>query len=412
MYKDQVQAAKILSELCSGRKIDTLFDRFLKEENNKNLIKDIVYGSVRDFYLNEYILKKFVKKDIKDQLIKYLLMNSIYQINNQSKTEFTVVNEAVKAAKKINDNFYNLVNAVLRNYLREKNKFVTPDEMNIRYSYPQWWVSNIMKEYPNDYEAILAIGNTRATTVIRINQRQISFNDYIDLLKQENIDYELILGGQFIQINNVKDITMLPGYDRGHFYVQDPAAQLVCNFLDIQNGMNILDLCSAPGGKATHILERFDVDLDCYDISKERINLIKSNMKRLQLKANVIDKIDINKRYDRILIDAPCSGSGVVRRNIDIKLMRKQKDIEKFSNQQLQLLEEGWKILKSGGKLLYVTCSIFKHENENVVMKFLSKNKDAASQDLKIPNGFKYQNTQLIPNQFHDGLYFKIFSKN
>jgi len=412
MYKDQVQAAKILSELCSGRKIDTLFDRFLKEENNKNLIKDIVYGSVRDFYLNEYILKKFVKKDIKDQLIKYLLMNSIYQINNQSKTEFTVVNEAVKAAKKINDNFYNLVNAVLRNYLREKNKFVTPDEMNIRYSYPQWWVSNIMKEYPNDYEAILAIGNTRATTVIRINQRQISFNDYIDLLKQENIDYELILGGQFIQINNVKDITMLPGYDRGHFYVQDPAAQLVCNFLDIQNGMNILDLCSAPGGKATHILERFDVDLDCYDISKERINLIKSNMKRLQLKANVIDKIDINKRYDRILIDAPCSGSGVVRRNIDIKLMRKQQDIEKFSNQQLQLLEEGWKILKSGGKLLYVTCSIFKHENENVAMKFLSKNKDAASQDLKIPNGFKYQNTQLIPNQFHDGLYFKIFSKN
>jgi 16S rRNA (cytosine967-C5)-methyltransferase len=412
MYKDQVQAAKILSELCSGRKIDTLFDRFLKEENNKNLIKDIVYGSVRDFYLNEYILKKFVKKDIKDQLIKYLLMNSIYQINNQSKTEFTVVNEAVKAAKKINDNFYNLVNAVLRNYLREKNKFVTPDEMNIRYSYPQWWVSNIMKEYPNDYEAILAIGNTRATTVIRINQRQISFNDYIDLLKQENIDYELILGGQFIQINNVKDITMLPGYERGHFYVQDPAAQLVCNFLDIQNGMNILDLCSAPGGKATHILERFDVDLDCYDISKERINLIKSNMKRLQLKANVIDKIDINKRYDRILIDAPCSGSGVVRRNIDIKLMRKQQDIEKFSNQQLQLLEEGWKILKSGGKLLYVTCSIFKHENENVVMKFLSKNKDAASQDLKIPNGFKYQNTQLIPNQFHDGLYFKIFSKN
>ena len=412
MYKDQVQAAKILSELCSGRKIDTLFDRFLKEENNKNLIKDIVYGSVRDFYLNEYILKKFVKKDIKDQLIKYLLMNSIYQINNQSKTEFTVVNEAVKAAKKINDNFYNLVNAVLRSYLREKNKFVTPNEMDIRYSYPQWWVSNIMKEYPNDYEAILAIGNTRATTVIRINQRQISFNDYIDLLKQENVDYELILGGQFIQINNVKDITMLPGYDRGHFYVQDPAAQLVCNFLDIQNGMNILDLCSAPGGKATHILERFDVDLDCYDISKERINLIKSNMKRLQLKANVIDKIDINKRYDRILIDAPCSGSGVVRRNIDIKLMRKQKDIEKFSNQQLQLLEEGWKILKSGGRLLYVTCSIFKHENENVVMKFLSKNKDAASQDLKIPNGFKYQNTQLIPNQFHDGLYFKIFSKN
>lgn len=412
MYKDLVQAAKILSELCSGRKIDSVFDQFLKEENNKNLIKDIVYGSVRDFYLYDYILKKFVKKDIKDHLIKYLLINTIYQINHQSKTEYTVVNEAVKAAKKINNNFYNLVNAVLRNFLREKDKFVTPNEMDIRYSYPQWWVNDLMEEYSNDYEDILAIGNTRATTVIRINQRQISFNDYIDHLEELNIDYQLILGDQFIQINNTKDITMLPGYERGHFYVQDPGAQLALNFLDIQNGMNILDLCSAPGGKATHILERFDVDLDCYDISKERINLIKENMKRLQLKANIIDMIDTNKRYDRILIDAPCSGSGVVRRNIDIKLMRKQKDIAKFSNQQIQLLDEGWKILKSGGKLLYVTCSIFKYENENVVMKFLSKNKDAVSQDLKIPSGFKYRNTQLIPNQFHDGLYFKIFSKN
>ena len=412
MYKDQVQAAKILSELCSGRKIDTLFDQFIKEEKNKNFIKDIVYGSVRDFYLNDYILKKFVKKDIKDNLIKYLLMNTIYQINHQSKTEFTVVNEAVKAAKKINNNFYNLVNAVLRNFLREKDKFVTPDELDIRYSYPQWWVKYLGKEYPNGYEAILAIGNTRATTVIRINNRKISFNDYINLLEQANIDYELILGDQFIQINNLKDITMLPGYERGHFYVQDPAAQLALNFLDIKNGMNILDLCSAPGGKATHILEKFDVDLDCYDISKERNRLIKSNMTRLQLKANIIDKININKRYDRILIDAPCSGSGVVRRNIDIKLMRKQKDIEKFSNQQLKLLEEGWKILKSGGKLLYVTCSIFIQENENVVMKFLSKNKDATSQDLKIPDGFKYQNTQLIPNKFHDGLYYKVFIKN
>ena len=412
MYKDQVQAAKILSGLCSGRRIDTLFDQFIKEENNKNFIKDIIYGSVRDFYLNDYILKKFVKRDIKDNLIMYLLMNTIYQINHQSKTEFTVVNEAVKAAKKINNNFYNLVNAVLRNFLREKDKFVTPDELDIRYSYPQWWVKYLGKEYPNGYEAILAIGNTRATTVIRINNRKISFNDYINLLEQANIDYELILGDQFIQINNLKDITMLPGYERGHFYVQDPAAQLALNFLDIRNGMNILDLCSAPGGKATHILEKFDVDLDCYDISKERNRLIKSNMTRLQLKANIIDKININKRYDRILIDAPCSGSGVVRRNIDIKLMRKQKDIEKFSNQQLKLLEEGWKLLKSGGKLLYVTCSMFKHENENVVIKFLLKNKDAASQDLKIPSDFKYQNTQLIPNQFHDGLYFKVFSKN
>jgi 16S rRNA (cytosine967-C5)-methyltransferase len=412
MYKDLIQAAKILTEVCDGRNIDTAFNQFIKEDNNKNFVKDIVYGSVRDFYLNDFILKKFVKNDIKDQLIQYLLLNTIYQINHQSKTEFTVVNEAVKAAKKINNNFYNLVNAVLRNYLREKDKFVMPDDLKIKYSYPEWWVKDLVREYPGDHEAILAIGNSRATTVIRVNQRQISMCDYIPLLEQANIDYELILGDQYIQINNVKDITMLPGYERGNFYVQDPAAQLALNYLDIQNGMNVLDLCSAPGGKATHMLERFNIHLDCYDISNDRINLIKNNMNRLQLKANIIDQIGSNKRYDRILIDAPCSGSGVVRRNIDIKLMRKQKDIEKFSNQQLQLLEQGWKILKNGGKLMYVTCSIFNKENDNVVKNFLSKNKDALSHDLTIPNIFKFQNTQLIPNQYHDGLYFKVFIKN
>lgn len=412
MYKDLIQAAKILSEVCDGRNIDTAFNQFIKEDNNKNFVKDIVYGSVRDFYLNDFILKKFVKNDIKDHLIQYLLLNTIYQINHQSKTEFTVVNEAVKAAKKINNNFYNLVNAVLRNYLREKDKFVMPDDLKIKYSYPEWWVKDLVREYPGDHEAILAIGNTRATTVIRVNLRQISTSDYIPLLEQANIDYELILGDQYIQINNVKDITILPGYERGNFYVQDPAAQLALNYLDIQNGMNVLDLCSAPGGKATHMLERFNIHLDCYDISNDRINLIKRNMNRLQLKANIIDQISSNKRYDRILIDAPCSGSGVVRRNIDIKLMRKHKDIEKFSNQQLQLLEQGWKILKSGGKLLYVTCSIFNKENDSVVKNFLSKNKDALTHDLIIPNIFKFQNTQLIPNQYHDGLYFKVFIKN
>ena len=412
MYKDLIQAAKILSEICDSRNIDRAFNQYIKEDNNKNFVKDIVYGSIRDFYLNDFILKKFVKNDIKDHLIQYLLLNTIYQINHQSKTEFTVVNEAVKAAKKINNNFYNLVNAVLRNYLREKDKFVMPDDLKIKYSYPEWWVKDLVREYPSDHEAILAIGNSRATTVIRVNQRQISMCDYIPLLEQANIDYELILGDQYIQINNVKDITMLPGYERGNFYVQDPAAQLALNYLDIQNGMNVLDLCSAPGGKATHMLERFNIHLDCYDISNDRINLIKSNMNRLQLKANIIDQIVSNKRYDRILIDAPCSGSGVVRRNIDIKLMRKQKDIEKFSNQQLQLLEQGWKILKSGGKLLYVTCSIFNKENASVVKNFLSKNKDALPHDPTIPNFFKFQNTQLIPNQYHDGLYFKVFIKN
>jgi 16S rRNA (cytosine967-C5)-methyltransferase len=303
------------------------------------------------------------------------------------------------------------VNAILRNYLRKQNEINEVNERDVNYSYPQWWVDKLKKQY-EDYEEILRVGNTRGNLVIRINKRKTTEGEYLDLLEKHNIEYVKIISDKYIQIQNEKDIKKLPKFMDGFFYVQDPGAQLAVNFLDLKDEMSVLDLCASPGGKATHMLEEYNINLDCYDISAERLNLIKDNLGRLCHHAKILKNLELKSQYDRVLIDAPCSGSGVVRRHVDIKMMRKEEDIKKFQNQQLDLLKKGWKLLKKNGKLLYITCSIFEEENKQVVENFLKTENDIQIGDIKIPESFMFINSQLIPNREHDGLYFKLFIKN
>ena len=412
MQHDLLAASKIIQEVVQGKNIEKLFNQYIGKNHNISLVKDIVYGSIRDIYLNEYFLNKLISVELKNLDIKYLLLNAFYQLSNQSIKSFTIVNENVKAAKLINNKFSGLVNGVLRNFLRKKPEFQDPFELRLKYSYPEWWVEKLKNQYPQDYEAILKIGNTRAPIFLRVNVKKITHVDYITLLEKNNIKYELILDKNYIQINESINVQNLPGFVEGLIYIQDPAAQLAINFLDLKNDLKILDLCAAPGGKATHILERFNVLLDCYDINEERLSLIRDNLNRLGLQANILSQLKTSHQYDRILIDAPCSGSGVVRRNVDIKIMRREEDIKKFQNQQMQLLEQGWSHLKKNGKLLYITCSIFNDENEDVIRLFLKKHTDVTLEKIHIPKDFSFIDSQLIPNSNHDGLFFQLLTKN
>ncbi|MGA1113049.1 MAG: 16S rRNA (cytosine(967)-C(5))-methyltransferase RsmB [Candidatus Pelagibacter sp.] len=412
MQHDLLAASKIIQEVVHGKNIEKLFNQYIGKNHNISLVKDIVYGSIRDIYLNEYFLNKLIPVELKNLDIKYLLLNAFYQLSNQSIKSFTIVNENVKAAKLINNKFSGLVNGVLRNFLRKKPEFQDPFELRLKYSYPEWWVEKLKNQYPQDYEAILKIGNTRAPIFLRVNVKKITHVDYITLLEKNNIKYELILDKNYIQINESINVQNLPGFVEGLIYIQDPAAQLAINFLDLKNDLKILDLCAAPGGKATHILERFNVLLDCYDINEERLSLIRDNLNRLGLEANILSHLKTSHQYDRILIDAPCSGSGVVRRNVDIKIMRREEDIKKFQNQQMQLLEQGWSHLKKNGKLLYITCSIFNDENEDVIRLFLKKHTDVTLEKIHIPKDFSFIDSQLIPNSNHDGLFFQLLTKN
>lgn len=412
MQHDLLAALKIIQEVVQGKNIEKLFNQYIGKNHNISLVKDIVYGSIRDIYLNEYFLNKLISVELKNLDIKYLLLNAFYQLSNQSIKSFTIVNENVKAAKLINNKFSGLVNGVLRNFLRKKPEFQDPFELRLKYSYPEWWVKKLKNQYPQDYEAILKIGNTRAPIFLRVNVKKITHTDYINQLEKNNIKYELILDKNYIQINESINVQNLPGFVEGLIYIQDPAAQLAINFLDLKNDLKILDLCAAPGGKATHILERFNVLLDCYDINEERLSLIRDNLNRLGLQANILSQLKTSHQYDRILIDAPCSGSGVVRRNVDIKIMRREEDIKKFQNQQMQLLEQGWSHLKKNGKLLYITCSIFNDENEDVIRLFLKKHTDVTLEKIHIPKDFSFIDSQLIPNSNHDGLFFQLLTKN
>jgi len=412
MQHDLLAASKIIQEVVQGKNIEKLFNQYIGKNHNISLVKDIVYGSIRDIYLNEYFLNKLISVELKNLDIKYLLLNAFYQLSNQSIKSFTIVNENVKAAKLINNKFTGLVNGVLRNFLRKKPEFQDPFELRFKYSYPEWWVEKLKNQYPQDYEAILKIGNTRAPIFLRVNVKKITHTDYINQLEKNNIKYELILDKNYIQINESINVQNLPGFVEGLIYIQDPAAQLAINFLDLKNDLKILDLCAAPGGKATHILERFNVLLDCYDINEERLSLIRDNLNRLGLQANILSQLKTSHQYDRILIDAPCSGSGVVRRNVDIKIMRREEDIKKFQNQQMQLLEQGWSHLKKNGKLLYITCSIFNDENEDVIRLFLKKHTDVTLEKIHIPKDFSFIDSQLIPNSNHDGLFFQLLTKN
>ena len=412
MQHDLLAASKIIQEVVQGKNIEKLFNQYIGKNHNISLVKDIVYGSIRDIYLNEYFLNKLISVELKNLDIKYLLLNAFYQLSNQSIKSFTIVNENVKAAKLINNKFSGLVNGVLRNFLRKKPEFQDPFELRHKYSYPEWWVEKLKNQYPQDYEAILKIGNTRAPIFLRVNVKKITHTDYINQLEKNNIKYELILDKNYIQINESINVQNLPGFVEGLIYIQDPAAQLAINFLDLKNDLKILDLCAAPGGKATHILERFNVLLDCYDINEERLSLIRDNLNRLGLQANILSQLKTSHQYDRILIDAPCSGSGVVRRNVDIKIMRREEDIKKFQNQQMQLLEQGWSHLKKNGKLLYITCSIFNDENEDVIRLFLKKHTDVTLEKIHIPKDFSFIDSQLIPNSNHDGLFFQLLTKN
>lgn len=412
MQHDLLAASKIIQEVVGGKNIEKLFNQHIGKKHNISLVKDIVYGSIRDIYLNEYFLNKLISVELKNLDIKYLLLNAFYQLNNQSIKTFTVVNENVKAAKLINNKFSGLVNGVLRNFLRRRIDFKAPLDLSVKYSYPEWWVKKLKVQYPHDYEAILKIGNTRAPVFLRVNVKKITHSDYINLLEKNNIKFMLIIDKNYIQINESVNVKNLPGFFEGLIYIQDPAAQLAINFLDLKKDLKILDLCAAPGGKTTHILERFNVLLDCYDINEERLSLIRHNLNRLGLKANIISQLKTSYQYDRILIDAPCSGSGVVRRNVDIKIMRREEDIKRFQDQQMQLLEQGWSHLKKNGKLLYITCSIFNDENDDVIRLFLKKHMDVKLEKTDIPKDFSFIESQLIPNLNHDGLFFQLLSKN
>ena len=426
MHQSQLIAADCVSEVIKGHNLNQVFERRFEHHQNitpqqKSVAIFLAYGAIRFLGENQFFIQQLINKKIANKKIEALLCVALFQLNHDQSTDFTVVNEAVEAAKLINKSWAgSFVNGVLRNFIRQKENLQTELKNNEEafYSYPVWWINLIKQNYPKDWESILLNGNKHPPLTLRINKRKTNLKQYEEKLKSEEISYR-VLGNAALELAQPSSVEKIPGFMDGEVSIQDFGAQLAAKLLDLQDGQICLDACSAPGGKTGHMLEIADIELVSVDQQKDRLYKVKENLERLHLHAYLkcADLTAVNtwwneKLFDRILLDAPCSASGVVRRHVDIKWLRRPRDIEKFTKQQEAMLEAMWQLLKKGGKLLYATCSIFHDENQKVINHFIKEHADAKEVKWSVDSEYSKYENQLIPSENHDGFFYALLEKN
>ena len=426
MHHSQLIAANCVSEVIKGHNLNHVFDRHFDHHSHitpqqKSIAIFLAYGAIRFLGENQFFIRKLINKKITNKKIEALLCVALFQLNHDQSNDFTIVNEAVEAAKFINKSWAgSFVNGVLRNFIRQKDnlKSELKKDEEAFYSYSLWWIRLIKEAYNKDWESILLNGNKHPPLTLRINVRKINLKQYEEKLKSESIKYR-VLGDIALELTQPIPVEKIPGFIEGEVSVQDFGAQLAANLLDLKDGQVCLDACSAPGGKTGHMLEIADIELVSIDQQKERLYKVKENLERLQLHAHLkcADLLAIkswwnDKLFDRILLDTPCSASGVVRRHVDIKWLRRPRDIEMFAKQQKIMLQAMWQLLKKGGKLLYATCSIFPDENQRVIDDFIKEHSDAKEVKWSVDSKYSKYENQLIPSENHDGFFYALFEKN
>jgi 16S rRNA (cytosine967-C5)-methyltransferase len=307
-----------------------------------------------------------------------------------------------------------LANAVLRNYLRETDALVARcDSDTAHYSYPQWWIDRVRAAWPQHWESVLNAGNLHPPMTVRVNRRHLTAEQYLARLGERGIKGELV-GAQAILLERPLPIASVPGFGAGAVSIQDAGAQLAAPLLDVRPEMRVLDACAAPGGKTGHILELADCALTALDNDAARVPRISDNLARLGFSARVVCG-DCSSpagwwdggHFDRILLDAPCTASGVVKRHPDIKWLRRDSDIAQLAAIQSRMLDALWQLLAPGGKLLYATCSVFPQENAQTIDFFLARNNGARRLPLA-----GLEEGQLLPDARHDGFFYALLEKH
>lgn len=348
-------------------------------------------------------------------------------------TMHTLVDQAVEAAKRSEATKHqaSFINGCLRRFLRERDALVAVSERSPQavWNHPQWWIDQVRKDHPAHWQAILQANNTRAPLILRVNERKTTQAQYLDTLLAMDIG-AFPVGEHGVVLTTARPVTALPGFAEGHFSVQDAAAQLAAPLLldglapagEGSAPLRILDACAAPGGKTAHLLELADCAVTALDIDARRCERIAQNLQRLGLHADIVVGDASKPRawwdgqpYDGILLDAPCTASGIVRRHPDVRWLRRPTDITQLASQQAYLLKTLWPLVKPGGRLLYCTCSVFKAEGEQQAQTFLAHHTDALlmpSPGHLLPQSGVGQ--AVFPHNLlreHDGFYYALFEK-
>ena len=431
-HNPRLIAVKALAEVIKdNRSIGVVLSRHLEKLENssdRGLAQDLVYGVARWYPRIEYFIQQLLTGALKpkDFELKLLIAVGVYQLAFSRVPVYAAINETVKQVKPLKRDWARaLVNGVLREFDRHRadlEKKMKHDEV-AQTAHQQWFIDCLKRDWPEDYLTILAANNQHPPMSLRVNCQKTSRAEFLQKLSAAEFPghgiSELDYGVQLESPTNVENI---PGFFEGHVSIQDGAAQFASQLLKLEPGQRVLDACAAPGGKTAAILEQQAdlVEVVALEVKEPRVRLIENTLSRLHLNATVqcADAVEVEKWwdgefFDRILLDVPCSATGVIRRNPDIKILRTASDVQALEETQAKLLSAIWPTLKPGGRLVYSTCSVLRVENEGQLARFLAAHADA--KEIKIhANWGKLGDIgrQILPgDNGMDGFYYACLTK-
>jgi len=400
----------------------------LPDTRMRALAQELSYGTLRWYYRLDALLNQLLPKPLKtrDMDLRCLLLAGLYQLDKLALPQRVAVHETVQAARALNKRWASgLVNAVLRNFQRRGNELeaaVTGTDQS-QYAHPAWLINLLQADWPDDWKAVLLASNERPPFSLRVNRQRLTRADYLALLDGHALRaMPLAHTSQGIVLDRAVQVEDLPGFSDGLVSVQDGAAQLAGGLLQLDSGQRVLDACAAPGGKTAQILESAPQlsGVTALDIDPRRLERTAATLKRLSLQADLVQGDAAEpaawwdgRQYDRILLDAPCSATGVIRRHPDIKVLRKYADIANLASRQSEILRALWPLLVPGGILLYCTCSVLADENCRQVKQFIQTHADAVELPIDAAWGHRCEyGMQILPGENEvDGFYFACMSK-
>ena len=420
MQAAQRAAATLVDEVLRGHSLARRLPaaREALPPESRGALLDLTQGTLRQLGTLRALVRLMAAKPPEESAVEALLLVALYQLAFTETPAHTVTDQAVSAARSAGrGSAGGLVNALLRRFLRERDVLLatarsTPEG---RWSHPDWWIARLREQFGDARaEAVLAAGLGHPPMAVRPNARRIDPAAYAARLDAAGLAHRRLANGALL-LDHPVPAPRLPGFDAGLVSVQDAGAQWAAVLLDARDGERVLDACAAPGGKTAHLLERADLDVLALDRDAGRLEDARRLLQRLGLHATLqaADAADPDAWWDgrpfrRILLDAPCSASGIVRRHPDAKWLRRASDLAGFAREQARLLDGLWKVLEPGGTLLYATCSVFAEENAGTVEAFLSRRPEARCLPLQaLPGG----TGELLPDPEHDGFFYALLEK-
>jgi 16S rRNA (cytosine967-C5)-methyltransferase len=422
-------AAEIVVRVQEGRYLDALLDEVRARESvlasQAPLLQELAYGTLRWFHQLKGIARLFLLRPLgrKDADIDALLLVGLYQLRYMRVPPHAAVDATVAAAETLGKSWAkSLLNACLRSYLRENERAnqTVDASAELHYSHPTWLLQAMQRDYPNEWRRILDANNERPPMALRVNTNRISRDKYLAQLERQGIaarSHHLVDAA--VVLDTPMPVDQLPGFREGWVSVQDAGAQLAAVLLDVPPGARVLDACAAPGGKAAHVFERTPAlgELVALDIDSERLDRMQNNFARLGVRARCIcaDAAEPSQwrhgeTYDRILLDVPCSATGVIRRHPDIKVRRTPAELELLRRTQTRIFDGVWPSLARGGKLLYATCSVLSEENDLQIRDFVARHPDATAEALAMSG--PSPGRRILPGDDEmDGFYYARLRK-